>query len=111
MRTESDLAGPREDSSRRHKLVLLTWLGTYPAITLVVWLLLPALLERLPLPLTTLVLSGIVVPVVSYLVLPALLRLFDPWLRASRSERGAASTGRPTTGAAEAPSLVSATRS
>ena len=52
----------------RHKMVLLTWAGIYPTITLVLWLLLPTLLEYLPLPLMTLVVTGIVVPLMSYVV-------------------------------------------
>ncbi|MGC6489006.1 MAG: hypothetical protein ACON4Z_15260 [Planctomycetota bacterium] len=66
-------------------MVLLTWLATYPAITLVVWLLLPTLLEVLPLPVTTLVLSAIVVPLVSYGSLPVLVRRFGSWLRVDRA--------------------------
>ncbi|GEM_PF-2709820 len=70
----------RSKSKNRHKLVLVTWLGTYPAITTAVWLLLPVLLEHLPLPVTTLVLSAVVVPFVSYVAQPLLQRALAPWL-------------------------------
>jgi len=86
-----------EEPAHRHKLVLLTWLGTYPAITLVVWLLLPALLERLPLPATTLILSAIVVPIVSYVTVPLLRRAFGPWLGEApvRTDAGGPASDRP----------------
>ena len=68
----------------RHKMVLLTWAGIYPTITLVLWLLLPTLLEYLPLPLMTLVVTGIVVPLMSYVVMPTMVKVFRPWLRRRR---------------------------
>lgn len=68
----------------RHKMVLLTWAGIYPTITLVLWFLLPTLLEYLPLPLMTLVVTGIVVPLMSYVVMPMMVRVFRPWLRRRR---------------------------
>jgi antibiotic biosynthesis monooxygenase (ABM) superfamily enzyme len=65
----------------RHKTVFLTWLGIWPTITLVLWLLLPVLLPRLPLPLITLLVTAIVVPLMGYGVMPFLIRRFDGWLR------------------------------
>ncbi len=66
---------------KRHKAALLTWVGIWPTITLVLWLLLPSLLPRLPLPLLTLCVTAIVVPLMSYVVMPFLFRRFDGWLR------------------------------
>jgi antibiotic biosynthesis monooxygenase (ABM) superfamily enzyme len=65
----------------RHKAVLLTWLGIWPTITAVLWVLLPILLPRFPLPVVTLCVTALVVPLMSYLVMPMLFRRFDGWLR------------------------------
>lgn len=64
----------------RHKLALLTWIGIYPTITLVLTFLLPVLLPRFPLPVVTLIVTATVVPLMSYLVMPLLMRRFGPWL-------------------------------
>lgn len=65
---------------KRHKLALLTWIGIYPTITLVLWLLLPSLMGRFPLPVVTLIITAIVVPLMSYVVMPFLVRRFGEWL-------------------------------
>jgi antibiotic biosynthesis monooxygenase (ABM) superfamily enzyme len=65
----------------RHKMVLLTWLGIYPTITAVLSLLLPVLLPRFPLPIVTLIVTALVVPVMGYVVMPTLLRWFGGWVR------------------------------
>jgi antibiotic biosynthesis monooxygenase (ABM) superfamily enzyme len=72
-------APPR--APNRHKATLLTWLGIWPTITCVLWVLLPVLLPRLPLPLLTLCVTAIVVPLMSYVMMPFLFRRFDGWLR------------------------------
>ena len=41
---------------------------------------LPVLLPRFPLPVVTLIVTAIVVPLMTYLVMPTLLRRFGPWL-------------------------------
>lgn len=64
----------------RHKLALLTWIGIYPTITAVLTFLLPVLLPRFPLPVVTRIVTAIVVPLMSYLVMPLLMRRFGPWL-------------------------------
>ena len=66
---------------KRHKLALLTWIGIYPTITSILWFLLPVLLPRFPLPVVTLIITAIVVPVMSYVVMPLLLRRFSDWSR------------------------------
>lgn len=65
----------------RHKTVLLTWLGIWPTITAVLWVLLPILLPRFPLPVVTLCVTALVVPLMGYAVMPFLFRRFDGWLR------------------------------
>ncbi|MFC9330726.1 hypothetical protein [Kitasatospora sp. NPDC057015] len=57
-----------------HRRALITWLAVYPAITLALAVLGPAL-AGLPLVLRTLVLTAVVVPVAAYLLIPGLLRL------------------------------------
>ncbi|MEQ1634989.1 MAG: hypothetical protein ABL997_21600 [Planctomycetota bacterium] len=65
----------------RHKMVLLTWVGIWPTITTVLWLLLPILLPRYPLPVVTLIITVLVVPLMGYVVMPFLLRRFGGWVR------------------------------
>ena len=57
-----------------HHRALYTWLSVYSMITGVQLLLGPSLV-RLPLEVRTLILTGIVVPVVVYLLVPAFSRL------------------------------------
>jgi len=64
----------------RHKMVLLTWLGIWPTITGVLAALLPILLPRFPLPVVTLIVTALVVPLVGYVVMPTLLRWLGPWV-------------------------------
>ena len=86
----------RQPSVNRHKMVLLTWLGIYPTITVVLWLLLPVLLEYCPLPVMTLVVTGIVVPLMGYVVMPLMTKRFSSWIYApARRRRAAASVPGP----------------
>jgi uncharacterized protein len=64
----------------RHRLALITWLGVYPVITLILALLGPTLVSW-PLALRTLVLSVLMVIALTWLVMPALTRVFRLWLR------------------------------
>lgn len=59
------------------KRVFVTWLAIYPAITLLLFLGGP-LLEPLPLPLRTLVLTGILVPLMVCVLVPILNRVLSP---------------------------------
>lgn len=61
-------------------MVLLTWLGIYPTITSVLLVLMPVLLPRFPLPVVTLIVTAIVVPLMGYVVMPFLLRRFGDWV-------------------------------
>jgi antibiotic biosynthesis monooxygenase (ABM) superfamily enzyme len=75
---DSNAPPPRRPN--RHKMVFLTWLGIWPTITTVLSLLLPVLLPALPLPLVTLIVTAVVVPLMGYVVMPFLLRLFGGWV-------------------------------
>lgn len=62
-----------------HKKTFLTWVAIYPVITLIFvffgdWLML------MPLALRTLVLALILVPLLSYVLLPFLFNYFDRWI-------------------------------
>lgn len=75
--TNPEPAGP----PNKHKLVLLTWLGIWPTITAVLWVFLPTLLANFPLPVVTLIVTAVVVPLMSYVVMPIILRWLGPWTR------------------------------
>jgi antibiotic biosynthesis monooxygenase (ABM) superfamily enzyme len=61
-------------------VALITWLGLYPTV-LLVSLLLGGLTESWPLALRLLVVTALVVPLMVYVVTPALTRLLAGWLR------------------------------
>lgn len=65
----------------RHKLAVVTWLAIYPTITIVLAMLEPLGLFALPLPLRTLALTLLLVPLMVFGVMPALHRVFATWLR------------------------------
>ena len=73
-------APPPLPRPNRHKMVLLTWVGIWPTITSVLWLVLPPLLARFPLPVVTLIVTGIVVPLMGYVVMPFLVSRCHSWL-------------------------------
>jgi antibiotic biosynthesis monooxygenase (ABM) superfamily enzyme len=63
----------------RYKFALLTWVGAYAVITLILEVLGPAM-ATWPLPLRTLLLSALMAPAMTWLVIPFLTRLFRNWL-------------------------------
>jgi hypothetical protein len=64
----------------RYKMFLLTWLAIYPLIT-AIYLLFGSLLNALPLLLRTLLLTGVLVYLMTYLVMPKLTKAFHRWLK------------------------------
>jgi uncharacterized protein len=66
----------------RYKLALLTWAGAYAVITTILALLGPTM-ATWPLPVRTLLLSGMMVASLTWLVIPTLTRLFRDWLRSA----------------------------
>jgi antibiotic biosynthesis monooxygenase (ABM) superfamily enzyme len=68
----------------RYKLAVLSWAGAYGLITLIIWLLGPAMADW-PLMLRTLLISVLMAGALTWVVLPALTRLFRGWLLAARS--------------------------
>ena len=61
------------------KVVFVTWLGLYPLITLLTLVLSPVL-KSLPPLLAPLLLTGIAVPLMEFLVMPFMTRIFKFWL-------------------------------
>lgn len=64
----------------RYKLFLLTWLGIYPLITFIFYFF-GKFLNLLPLPIRTLILTGILVYLMTYWVMPMLMKIFRSWLK------------------------------
>jgi antibiotic biosynthesis monooxygenase (ABM) superfamily enzyme len=81
----STLAPSRAASPRRigppprHRFALLVWIAIYPTITLLLHLGGPVINDW-PLPLRTLALTAIAVPLMVFVLLPALQRMFSGWL-------------------------------
>jgi antibiotic biosynthesis monooxygenase (ABM) superfamily enzyme len=63
----------------RYKLALLNWAGAYAVITLILELLGPSTVTW-PLPLRTLLISALMAPAMTWLVVPSLMRVFRGWL-------------------------------
>jgi antibiotic biosynthesis monooxygenase (ABM) superfamily enzyme len=76
---EPRTARRRSTGPQRYKLALLTWAGAYVVITLMLTLLGP-LMTSWPLALRTLALSATMVATLTWVVMPRLTRLFQPWL-------------------------------
>mgnify|MGYP006915273381 FL=1 len=57
----------------------MVWLAIYPAITLLTYLI-GDLIKKLPLPIKTLIMTGILVPLMVFVLLPILRKLMGNWL-------------------------------
>lgn len=63
----------------RYKMVLITWLGVFIVLAILTRILAP-LLSMLPLLLNQLVTTGLVALLLTYVVMPQLMKLFRRWL-------------------------------
>lgn len=70
---------PLKSPPPRYKMFLVTWLGVFITLAILSRLLAP-LLSRLPLLLSQLVITGLVVLCLTYLLMPRLTKLFRKWL-------------------------------
>jgi len=66
---------------RRGRLAFLLWTAAWPTVTVVLSALQPAM-KGLPIYVQTLIISAILVPVMTFVVTPAIHRWFGQWIRA-----------------------------
>lgn len=64
---------------KKWKFALMVWMAIYPAITLLSYAIGDAL-KALPIPARTLIMTGILVPLMVYLLLPMLRKILGNWL-------------------------------
>lgn len=62
-----------------HKTAFLSWLAIYPVINIVSYFF-DDLLMQIPLLVRTLILSAILVPLMTYVIMPIYTKLFEKWL-------------------------------
>jgi antibiotic biosynthesis monooxygenase (ABM) superfamily enzyme len=67
----------------RARMTLVTWLGIFPTVAFYLWLVAPYLAE-LPFLLRTALLTALIVPTMTYLVMPRLARWLKPFLHGGR---------------------------
>lgn len=63
----------------RYKQAVITWIGVYPLLTLTLAVLGP-MMEGWPLPLRTLLVTALLVPVLVWGIFPLLNRIFRSWV-------------------------------
>ncbi|WP_298120796.1 hypothetical protein [Flavobacterium sp.] len=61
------------------KFAVMVWIAIYPTITLVS-LLIGDYIKNLPLPLKTLIMTGMLVPLMVFVLLPFLRKILGNWL-------------------------------
>lgn len=61
------------------KNVIIVWLAIYPTITFVTYLI-GDKIKNLPLPIKTLIMTGLLVPLMVYVLLPFLKKIMANWL-------------------------------
>ena len=72
-------AAPRTGAPPRYRQALIVWLAIYPTITLLLELGGPVINDW-PLPLRTLALTAVAVPLMVFVLLPTLQRALAGWL-------------------------------
>ena len=61
------------------KFAVMVWIAIYPAITVLTFLIGDSI-NNLPLPIKTLIMTGILVPLMIFVLLPLLRKLLGKWL-------------------------------
>ncbi len=74
---------PTAPAPPKWKLVSVTWFGIFPTVVVVSYLLKAVNFEA-PIPVRGFVLSGLVVPIAGYFVIPPLQKLLHGWLHANK---------------------------
>jgi antibiotic biosynthesis monooxygenase (ABM) superfamily enzyme len=67
------------NQSPKWKFAIMVWLAIYPAITLLSYLI-GDHIKNLPLPIKTLIMTGILVPLMVFVLLPLLRKVIGNWL-------------------------------
>jgi hypothetical protein len=70
----------------RHRVAILTWVGIWPTVSLLLYFGSPHL-TAVPFLLRTAAITATAVAAMSYAVMPALMRAAGPWLRRSGRPR------------------------
>ena len=65
---------------KKWKMAVLVWMAIYPTITLIFALLGDQFVQITPLPLRTLVITALVVPLMVFSIIPLLQRILKKWL-------------------------------
>ncbi|HEY5806106.1 MAG TPA: hypothetical protein VIS56_01820, partial [Candidatus Saccharimonadales bacterium] len=76
-----DMKHHRPAEPKKWKIAIVVWLAIYPVITLLQFLFGHQLGKISPLPLRTLVITAIVVPLMVYVAEPLVSRIFASWLK------------------------------
>ena len=89
------MSHPEQETAKRippprYKMAILSWVGAWTLITLILWALGPSM-ATWPLPLRTLALSVLMVIGMTWLAIPYLTRLFAGWLSRAPSGYSASS--------------------
>jgi antibiotic biosynthesis monooxygenase (ABM) superfamily enzyme len=78
---------PAQSPPSRHRMALLTWIGIWPLVSLVLFLLAPVL-TGYPFLVRTALTSAVLVLVMTYAVMPLLARVASPWLYLCNDRQG-----------------------
>ncbi len=65
---------------KKWKMAIVIWMAIYPSVTLMFFLFGKQLSQINPMPLRTLLLTGVLVPLMVFVLLPILQKLFKGWL-------------------------------
>lgn len=63
----------------KHKMTFVSWLALYPSVTLI-FLFFGELLAQVPLLLRTMIITGVLMPLMTYILMPRFTRWFAFWL-------------------------------
>ena len=74
-----------EPSPPRYKMVVVTWLGVFPIVT-IIFSLFGHWLNLLPTLVRTLVFTAVMVTLMTYVIMPRMTRLFSFWLYPNRKQ-------------------------